>query len=120
EGLPTGKPSLGNSGHKMETVQQDYTIVPTHNKDGETKLVKKCAYCGKETTSTESVEKYDHTWGETVYLPDGENANVKSDDDGYVVFDSTGHAVLKDDTKDGHYKAVRYCTDSDCEAERKE
>lgn len=120
EGLPTGKPSLGNSGHKMETVQQDYTIVPTHNKDGETKLVKKCAYCGKETTSTESVEKYDHTWGETVYLPDGENANVKTDDDGYVVFDSTGHAVLKDDTKDGHYKAVRYCTDSDCEAERKE
>ena len=120
EGLPTGNPALGNAGHKMEIVQQDYTKVPTHNKDGATELVKKCAYCGKETRSIETVKKYDHTWGETVYLPDGRNANVKTDDDGYVVFDSTGHAVLEDDTKDGYYKAVRYCTDSDCEAERKE
>ena len=124
EGLPTGNPALGDTGHKMEIVEQDYSIKPTHNTEGHVKYVLKCQNpgCDERDGSIETVPKQPHTWRETVYLPDPDsapdgNANVELDDEKHVVM-KDGHAVLKDETLDGYYKAVRYCTDEACEAER--
>ena len=113
-----GESELGESAHDWD-VQEDYVYDgrPTHNHDGFIKTVSTCKICGTEKTDYEKVEPIAHTWSEKpVYLP---VANVKVDEDGYVVFDENGDAVLDDDSKDGYYEVRWYCTSSECEAERK-
>ena len=117
-----GESALGESAHDWD-VQEDYVYDgrPTHNHDGFIKTVSTCKICGTEKTDYEKAEPIEHTWStEPVYVPDPDyaNPNVKTDDDGYVVFNEKGEAVLVDDSKDGYYEVRWYCTSSECEAER--
>lgn len=111
-----GEPALGELGHKW-TTQDDWITHPTHNHDGWKKVVTTCSVCDTTNIELVKVEPIAHTWSEKpVYLYVD---NVKTDEDGYVVFDENGDAVLIDDSRDGYYKEVYYCTDEDCAAERK-
>src|SRR5699024_1663796 len=84
-----GKPALGALGHDWE-VQYDYESgVPSHNFDFEVKATYTCKICGESHKDVVKVEPIMHTWSEEpVYVPDLDytDPNVKTDDDGYVVF----------------------------------
>ena len=118
-----GESALGALGHDWK-VQYDYESgVPSHNFDFEVKATYTCKICGSSYEDVVKVEPIMHTWSEEpVYVPDPNyaNPNVKTDDDGYVVFNEKGEAVLIDNSKDGHYEARWYCTDKNCAAERRE
>ena len=118
-----GESALGALGHDWK-VQYDYESgVPSHNFDFEVKATYTCKICGSSYEDVVKVEPIMHTWSEEpVYVPDLDytDPNVKTDDDGYVVFNEKGEAVLIDTSKDGHYEARWYCTDENCAAERKE
>ena len=110
-----GEPALGENGHKY-VENRDYIVKPTHNKTGRIAVTKKCSVCGDEKVEIEVAPCVAHTWStKPVYASVD---NIKTDDDGNVIFDANGEAVLKDDSKDGSYDIIYYCTDTDCEAER--
>ena len=115
-----GSSALGDAGHEWITTT-DYIggDKPSHNQSYTAVVSQECAICREQKDQVEKeMSPLPHEWSDPVYLPEGENSNVKTEN-GQVVFDSEGHAVLLDDTKDGYYKVVRYCTDPECEAERK-
>src|SRR5699024_10825494 len=118
-----GESALGTLGHDWQ-VQYDYESgVPSHNFEFEVKATYTCKICGESHKDVVKVEPIMHTWSEEpVYVPDLDytDPNVKTDDDGYVVFNEKGEAVLINNSKDGHYEARWYCTDKNCAAERRE
>ncbi|MFQ6817782.1 MAG: hypothetical protein ACLRTI_01900 [Blautia sp.] len=118
-----GESALGESGHKWKVDYVYESGVPSHNFYFKVKAVYTCTVCNTVEEDEVKVEPIAHTWSaEPVYVPDTSYAdpNVKTDDDGYVIFNEDGEAVLLDNRKDGHYEARWYCTDEACAVERRE
>ena len=107
-------------GHKMEEVRRQTIESPTHLKPGTAHVWEKCSVCGYEEDKDIVLDPQEHTWGEMVYEAKPGN-NIKIDENGKVVFDEDGTPALIDETKDGFYETVYYCTANDgAEKDREE
>ena len=117
-----GSSALGEAGHKWKT-RTEYVEdhVPTHNTQGRIRTYRDCSVCGETEELTKNKNDGDpvslpHTLSDEISYANIDN--VKTDEDGNVVFEEDGTAVLDDKNKTGSYDIVKYCTSEECAAER--
>ena len=114
-----GSYALGDAGHKWSTwTEYKEGQVPTHNTPGIMITHEVCSVCGEKGEkdgTEENIGKLPHTFSDEISYANIDN--VKTDEDGNVVFEEDGTAVLLDKNKTGSYDIVKYCTSEECKAE---
>ena len=97
--------------HKWVETDRKVITAPTHDDSGISHIWYECSACGDKYYDDDFVlDPQEHTLGEMVYEA---GPNIKTDESGKVVFDEDGTPALIDETKDGFYDTVYYCTAND-------